>query len=184
MYYITIKLPLLRTMVNIGIEANLPQLAILAAVFVGNFLATLPDFWKEKFKFAQFDISIFFDYKFLGTAIVTGIGSFTFVSALMNTIDQQIPQNTTLVFALISAFTIGYLGNKGANKLLPSPNQEQKKELEEKLEKEIIEEHENQKMLAGFKSGQIHVFDGEKFKPVLENSTVVEEEKGNDSGTP
>ena len=167
--------------IDIGIEANLYQLAILFAAFAGNFIATLPPFWKEKFKFAEYDIRIFFDYKFLGTAIVTGIGSFTFVSALMNTIDTQIPQDTTFVFALITAFTIGLLGNKGANMLLPSPNREQKKELEDKLENEIIEEHENKKMLAGFKSGQIHVFDGENFRPVVENGNKGEE---NVSGTP
>jgi len=159
---------------DIGLEANLYQLAILFAAFVGNFIATLPPFWKEKFKFAEYDIRIFFDYKFLGTAIVTGIGSFTFVSALMNTIDTQIPQDTTFVFALITAFTIGLLGNKGVNMLIPSPNREQKKELQQKLEGEVIEEHENQKMIAGLKLARI------------EEKAVVDTgggEKTNDSGT-
>ncbi|MDR4490801.1 MAG: hypothetical protein R2685_07855 [Candidatus Nitrosocosmicus sp.] len=160
---------------DIGLEANLYQLAILFAAFVGNFIATLPPFWKEKFKFAEYDIRIFFDYKFLGTAIVTGIGSFTFVSALMNTIDTQIPQDTTFVFALITAFTIGLLGNKGVNMLIPSPNREQKKELQQKLEGEVIEEHENQKMIAGLKLARI------------EEKAVVDKggggEKTNDSGT-
>lgn len=140
---------------EIGLEANLQQFAILFAAFVGNFIATLPPFWKEKFKFAEYDIRIFFDYKFLGTALVTGLGSFAFVSALMNTIDTQIPQNTTFVFALITAFTIGLLGNKGVNALLPPPNVEQKKELQKKVEGEVIADYENQKMIAGLKLDRI-----------------------------
>lgn len=134
-------------MVNTGLEVNLHQLAILFAAFVGNFIATLPPFWKEKFKFAQYDIRIFFDYKFLGTAIVTGLGSFTFVSALMSTIDEQIPKDATFVFALITAFTIGLLANKGVNGML-SANAKQKQELQQKVENEIIEDYENQKLIA------------------------------------
>jgi hypothetical protein len=142
-------------MVTIGLETNLPQLAILFAAFVGNFIATLPPFWKEKFKFAEYDIRIFFDYKFLGTAIVTGLGSFTFVSVLMNTIDTQIPEDATLVFALITAFTIGLLGNRGVNSMMSSPNVEQKKELQDKIEEEVIVNYETQKMIAGLKLDSI-----------------------------
>lgn len=138
-------------MVNTGLEVNLHQLAILFAAFVGNFIATLPPFWKEKFKFAEYDIRIFFDYKFLGTAVVTGVGSFVFVSALLNTIDTQIPADTTLVFALVTAFTIGLLGNKGVNSMLSSPNVKQKAELAEKQTEAIIEDYETQKTIAGLK---------------------------------
>lgn len=138
-------------MVNTGLEINLHQLAILFAAFVGNFIATLPPFWKEKFKFAEYDIRIFFDYKFLGTALVTGVGSFVFVSALLNTIDTQIPSDTTLVFALVTAFTIGLLGNKGVNGMLSSPNVKQKAQLEEMKAEAIIDQYETEKTIKSLK---------------------------------
>ena len=73
----------------------------------------------------------------------------------MNTIDTQIPEDATLVFALITAFTIGLLGNKGVNSMMSSPNVKQKAELEQKLEEEVIVNYETQKMIAGLKLDSI-----------------------------
>ncbi len=134
-------------MVDIGLATNLQQFAILFAAFAGNFIATLPPFWKEQFKFKEYDIRIFFDYKFAGTALVTGIGAFVFVSSILNSVIASIPQDATLVLALISAFTIGLLGNKGVNALLPSPNQEAKAKVAEIQEQKILDNFEKEKKL-------------------------------------
>jgi hypothetical protein len=48
---------------------------------------------------------------------------------------------------LISAGTLGYLVNNGLNLMMPPPNQEQKAQLESKIETQIIDNYEKEKKL-------------------------------------
>lgn len=134
-------------MVTYDLETIGAQLIIIFGASLGNFIATLPPFWKEKFRFAEFDIKIFFDTKFLGTALVTGFTSVIVVTALYSTIETQIGDDATILMAFLSAVVIGLSLNVGLNKIVGSPNVKQKEELAEAEKQEIIEEYEAEKKL-------------------------------------
>lgn len=140
-------------MVSFGFEQNIGQIIILLGAFVGNFAVTMLPYWKEKTRFGQHDLRIIFDHKFLVTALIAGVTSFAIVSAAYDSIISEVETmgNVTVVLAFLAATAIGAGLNKGFNLAIPSPNTEQKADLEQMKSQAIIADYEDQKMIAGLK---------------------------------
>lgn len=122
---------------NMSLDANdaITQLVIFAGVVLGVVAWTLWQYLKTKSTFAEFDIQIIFDKKFLGTAVGALIAAFILVSGSFNTfLDKVIVQNpATYVAAFFGAFGLGFTFNAVGNQLIPSPaNPQAAKQLEEK----------------------------------------------------
>lgn len=113
------------------------QVVVMLGAAFGNAGATyVPWIW-EKTKFQQFDITIFFNKKYLASAAVSFIGCVIFVGSIYSSILAQILAKTpigslTYVAAFASAIGIGFAANWGINWVLPSPNQTEKQALEER----------------------------------------------------
>ncbi|MDN5845519.1 MAG: hypothetical protein L0H53_04505 [Candidatus Nitrosocosmicus sp.] len=137
-------------------DQNIQQIIILFGAFLGNFVTTMIPFWKAKLEFEEFDIKIFFDHKFLGTALVSGITSFVIIGSLYQTVLTQIPsgEEVTLVMAFLSAALIGAGLNKGFNLAIPSPNTEQKQQLEKVQANKIIADWEEDKLVFNIKKDE------------------------------
>jgi hypothetical protein len=134
---------------GLGISTVALELCILAGSAIGNFIATMIPFWNKETEFAEFDISIIFNKKFLGTAVITFIGSFIVTSAMYSQIIQNVvdQQPITIVAAFIQAALIGGVANWRLNKAVPKPNGEAENLLEQKKEDAIIQKHEIEKKI-------------------------------------
>jgi hypothetical protein len=132
---------------GLGISTVALELCILAGAAIGNFIATMIPFWNKETEFAEFDISIIFNKKFLGTAVITFIGSFIITSAMYSQIIQNVvdQQPITIVAAFIQAALIGGVANWRLNKAVPKPNGEAENMLQKKKEEQIIQKHEIEK---------------------------------------
>lgn len=111
------------------------QLVIFAGVVTGVTSWTLWQYLKTKNTFAEFDIQIIFDKKFLGTAVGALIAAFILVSGSFNSfLDKVIAQDpATYVMAFFGAFGLGFTFNAVGNQLIPSPaNPEADKKLQER----------------------------------------------------
>jgi F0F1-type ATP synthase membrane subunit c/vacuolar-type H+-ATPase subunit K len=120
-----------------ALEASdaLVQLVIFAGVMIGNVGgATIIPYIKAKAKYADFDIKILFDNKFLMTCAGTAVVAFVVVSGSFSTFLNQVivGQPSTYLAAFIAALGIGYTLNATINSILPNPtNPQAARKLEE-----------------------------------------------------
>lgn len=120
------------------LEANdaLVQVIIFAGVMLGSVGgSTVLPYIRAKSKYADFDIKILFDQKFLLTCASSAVVAFVVVSGSFSTFLNQVisGQPATYLAAFIAALGIGYTLNTTINGLLPSPtNPQAERELEEK----------------------------------------------------
>lgn len=126
-----------------ALDANdaITQLVIFAGVVLGVVAWTLWQYLKTKSTFAEFDIQILFDKKFLGTAVGALIAAFVLVSGSFNSfLDKVITQDpATYVAAFFGAFGLGFTFNAVGNQLIPSPaNKDAQKQLEEKKAARVL----------------------------------------------
>jgi hypothetical protein len=120
-----------------ALDANdaLTQLVIFAGVVIGSVAWTMWQYLKTKAKFDDFDIQILFDKKFVGTAVGAIITSFVLVSGSFNSfLDKVLTQDpVTFVAAFFAAFGLGFTFNAVGNQLIPSPNKEAEKQMQDKM---------------------------------------------------
>lgn len=126
------------------------QALIVIGVAIGNAGATYVPFIWEKNKFKTFDITIFFDKKFLGTAAISFISSIVVIGMGFNAINAQVMAKdpVTLEMAFIAALGVGFSSNLGINWALPPSNTEARAQLEEKKTKDAIAWHEFNKQIS------------------------------------
>lgn len=101
----------------------LTQFIIFVGVAVGVTAWTLWQYLKAQDKFKDFDISIVFDKKFVGTAIGAFITAFVLVAGSFNVFLAQVIAlgPMTYVTAFFYALGIGFTFNAAANQFIPSP---------------------------------------------------------------
>jgi len=126
-----------------ALDANdaITQLVIFAGVVLGVVAWTLWQYLKTKSTFAEFDIQIVFDKKFLGTAVGALIAAFILVSGSFNAfLDKVIAQDpATYIAAFFGAFGLGFTFNAVGNQLIPSPaNPDAQKVLEERKAARVL----------------------------------------------
>jgi len=121
-----------------ALDANdaLVQVVIFIGVMIGNVGgATIIPYIRAKAKYADFDIKIFFDSKFLMTCAGSAVIAFVVVSGSFSTFLNQVIQGqpATYLAAFIAALGIGYTLNTSINSILPQPtNPVAAKQLEDK----------------------------------------------------
>lgn len=101
----------------------LTQLTIFGGVVLGSASWTIWQWQKAQNKFDQFDVSIVFDKRFLGTALGAVITAFVLVAGSFNTfLGTILEQNpNTYIVAFFSSFGLGFTFNAVGNQLVPSP---------------------------------------------------------------
>lgn len=130
------------------------QAIIVVGVAFGNAAATYVPWMWERNKFKEYDITIFFDKKFLGTAVVSFITSIVVIGMGFGAISANVMAKgpATYEMAFIAALGVGFSTNLGINWALPPSNVEARSLL---LERQIEEKQKGLADVASNGTGEI-----------------------------